>query len=69
MTFVIYKYKKLKRSIMIFEVRYKGHKVNLDDIEVIYDDHFGEKFTGTIEDYGRCERNDAWAECEAGEDW
>ena len=54
---------------MIFEVRYKGHKVNLNDVEVVYDDLWGEKFTGTIEDYGRSEWNDAWAECEAGEDW
>ena len=54
---------------MIKEVRYKGQKVDLKDIEVVYTDHWGEEFTGDIEDYGRCEWNDAWAECEAGEGW
>ena len=54
---------------MIKEVRYKGQKINLNEIEVVYTDHWGEEFTGDIEDYGRCEWNDAWAECEAGEGW
>jgi hypothetical protein len=54
---------------MIKEVRYKGQKVNLKDIEVVYTDYRGEEFTGDIEDYGRSEWHEAWAECEAGEGW
>lgn len=54
---------------MIFEVRYKGQKINLNDIELVFDDHWGEKFTGSIEDYGRTMAQDAWSECEAGEGW
>ena len=54
---------------MIKEVRYKGQKINPNDIEVFYTDHFGDEFIGSIEDYGCCERDDAWAECEAGEGW
>lgn len=54
---------------MIKEVRYKGQKINLSDIEIVYTDHWGEKFTGSIEDYGISMANDAWAECEAGEGW
>ena len=48
-------------------VRYKGQKVDIKDIEVVYTDHWGEEFTGDIEDYGRNEWHEAWAECEAGE--
>lgn len=54
---------------MIFEVRYKGQKIDLKDIELVFDDHWGEKFTGSIEDYGRSMAQEAWAECEAGEGW
>ena len=54
---------------MIHEVRYKGEKVDFMDIEVVYSDHSGEKYTGNLEDYGNCQWNDGWAECEAGEDW
>ena len=54
---------------MVLKVYYKGKIVNLDDIEVIWSDHFGEEMKGTIDDYGMSERNDAWAECEAGESW
>ena len=54
---------------MIFEVRYKGQKINPDDIELVYDDCWGEKFTGSIEDYGTSMARGAWAECEAGEGW
>lgn len=54
---------------MIFEVRYKGQKVNLNDIEVDYNDYWGETFTGSIEDYGRCEQNRALEEYETDESW
>ena len=54
---------------MVKEVRYKGQKVDLKDIEVVYTDLWGEEFTGDIEDYGRNEWHEAWAECEAGEGW
>ena len=54
---------------MIFKVRYKGQKINPDDIELVYDDCWGEKFTGSIEDYGTSMARDAWAECEVGEGW
>ena len=54
---------------MIFEVRYKGQKVNLNDIEVDYNDYWGEMFTGSIEDYGRCEHNRALEEYEEDENW
>ena len=54
---------------MIFEVRYKGQKINSNDIELVYDDCWGEKFTGSSEDYGTSMARDAWAECEAGEGW
>lgn len=55
---------------MILEVRYKGQKVNLDDIEIDYTDYCGEKITGSsIEEYGNYNWNTAWAECESGESW
>ena len=54
---------------MIKEVYYKGEFVNLDDIEVIWSNHFGKEMKGTIEDYGFSEREDAWGEFEAGEGW
>lgn len=54
---------------MIHEVRYKGQIIDLKDIELTWTDHIGEVMNGTIEDYGSSERDDAWAECEAGEGW
>jgi hypothetical protein len=54
---------------MIHEIRYKGQIINQKDIEVTWSDHFGERMHGSIEDYGASEYNDAWGECEAGEDW
>ena len=55
---------------MILEVRYKGQKINPNDIEIDYTDHLGEKITGSsIEDYGNYNWDTAWAECEAGEGW
>ena len=54
---------------MVKEVRYKGEIVNLDDIEVTWSDYVGKEMKGTIDDYGISERDDAWAECEAGEGW
>ena len=54
---------------MVKEVRYKGEIINLDDIEVTWNDHLGEEMKGTIENYGISKWDDAWAECEAGEGW
>ena len=54
---------------MILEVRYKGQKINPKDIEIDYTDSWGDKLTGSIEDYGADQWNTAWAECEAGESW
>ena len=54
---------------MIKMVKYNGKVMNLADIEVTWTDCWGEVQTGTIEDYGRSEWNEAWAECEAGEGW
>ena len=54
---------------MILEVRYKGQKINSNDIEIDYTDSWGDKCTGSIEDYGSDQWNSAWEECEAGESW
>ena len=54
---------------MVRSVKYKGQPIKQEDIEVTWTDHFGEVMTGTIEDYGMSEYNDAWGECEAGEGW
>jgi len=54
---------------MIHEVKYNGQIINPKDIELTWSDHFGTIMHGTIEDYGYSERNDAWGECEAGENW
>lgn len=54
---------------MVHEVKFKGQIIDPKDIEVTWSDHFGERMHGSIEDYGASEYNDAWAECEAGEDW
>lgn len=54
---------------MIHEVKYKGQIIDPKDIEVVWSDHFGERMHGDIEDYGRSEANDTWAECEEERDW
>ena len=54
---------------MIHEVRYKGEKVNPNDIEVVYSNHWGEKLIGSIEDFGNDNYQEGYAECEAGEGW
>lgn len=55
---------------MILEVRYKGQKVNLDDIEIDYTDYCGEKITSSsIEEYGNYNWDTAWDAHEAGENW
>lgn len=54
---------------MILEVRYKGQKINPNDIKIDFTTFWGEKLTGSIEEYGADQWNSAWAECEAGESW
>lgn len=54
---------------MIKMVTYNGKVLNLSDIEVTWVDSFGDMKKGNIEDYGRSEWHEAWAECEAGEGW
>ena len=54
---------------MIHEIRYKGQIINQKDIEVTWSDRFGEKLTGSIEDFGSDNYQEGYAECEAGEGW
>jgi hypothetical protein len=54
---------------MIYEVRYKGQIIDQKDIVVTWSDSFGEKITGSIEDFGSYNYQDGYAECEAGEGW
>lgn len=54
---------------MVLEVKFMGQIIDPKDIQVTWSDHFGTIMNGSIEDYGYSESCDAWAECEAGEDW
>ena len=49
---------------MIFEVKYKGRKVDLNDIEIVYNNYRGEKTTGSIKNYGKDRWTAAWYACE-----
>ena len=54
---------------MICKVLYKGEEISPNDIELTWTDHFGEKLTGSIEDFGIDNYQEGYAECEAGEGW
>ena len=54
---------------MIHEIRYKGQIINQEDIEVTWSDHFGDKITSDIEDFGMYKYREGYAECKAGESW
>ena len=54
---------------MILEVRYKGQKIDLNDIEIDFTAFWGEKLTGSIEEYGADQWNSAWMECMVGENF
>lgn len=54
---------------MIYKVLYKGEEINPNDIELTWTDRFGEKLTGSIEDFGIENYQEGYSECEAGEGW
>ena len=54
---------------MIREILYKGEKINLNDVEIIRTDRFGDTLKGTIDEFGSDNYNEGYAEAEAGEGW
>lgn len=37
---------------MIAEIKYKGEKININDLEIFYTNDYGNMCYGSIEDYG-----------------
>lgn len=54
---------------MVKEIRYKGQLINLNDIELVYSDCFGDLHTGSIEDYASDYASEEVGIALAGEGW
>lgn len=54
---------------MVRQVKYKGRVIDINDVEVIWTDCFGEKHIGKIEDYASDYAAEQVGIAEAGEGW
>lgn len=48
---------------------YKGKEIDLNDLTIVWSDHWGNPMSGDINDFASSRSDDAISENEAGESW